>query len=409
MADLLSPGQAAPAPRLPSAPDALELRHLRAFIAVAEELNFSRAADRLFLSQPALSRQIRALERLVGCELLRRSTHQVDLTPGGEALLEPVRQLLRDLDGAVSAARSASGELAAALTKQWGTITDLTAADADLQELRAAYESLHAQFAPPPDLMMLPVNANGVACLRLAPKTEPPVSVIYLHGGCYSAGSAFGYRHLAGALAIAADRSVLVPEYRLAPEHPFPAAVEDAVRAYLWMLDRDTPPSAVTIAGDSSGAHLALSLLLTAQREQLPMPGRVLLFSPWVDLSCPYPDPRPGDPQPVVTPERARRFAASYLAGHPVSDPVVSPLTTDLSGLPRMLIQVGTGDPLREDAERLAARARGHGADVRLDHYQVDTHVFHTFWGFLPEAADAMQQAGRFAVAGYKRESAADV
>ena len=127
-------------------------------------------------------------------------THQVELTPGGEALLEPARQLLRDFAGAVGATRAASGELAATLHKQWGTITDLTAADAALRELRGAYEALHAQFALPQGLTVLPVNANGVACLRLAPETEPPATVVYLHGGCYSAGSAFGYRHLAARL-----------------------------------------------------------------------------------------------------------------------------------------------------------------------------------------------------------------
>lgn len=188
MADASVTVPAAGGPRLANPPDALELRHLRAFICVAEELNFSRAADRLFVSQPALSRQIRALERLIGCDLLRRSTHQVELTPGGEALLEPARQLLRDLAAAVGAARSASGELAATLHKRWGTITDLTAADAALRELRGAYEALHAQFALPQGLTVLPVNANGVACLRLAPETEPPATVVYLHGGCNSAG-----------------------------------------------------------------------------------------------------------------------------------------------------------------------------------------------------------------------------
>jgi acetyl esterase/lipase len=382
--------------RVPSAPDALELRHLRAFVCVAEELNFSRAANRLFLSQPALSRQIRALERLIGCDLLRRSTHNVDLTPAGEALLDPARQILYDLDAAVGTARAASGEMTAVLAKQWGTISDLTAADAGLQELRAAYEALHAQFAPPPEITVTPVNAGGVACLRLTPETEPPPTLVYLHGGCYSAGSAFGYRHLAGALAGAAHTAALVPEYRLAPEHPFPAAVEDATRAYLWILDRGIAPSAVTIAGDSSGAHLALSMLIAARQEQVPMPGRMVFFSPWLDLSCPYPEPGPGDPQPVLTPGRARRIAAGYLAGHRFDDPVVSPLTADLTGLPAMLVQAGTGDPLREEARRLADRARSYGTDVRLDLYPVETHVFHTFWSFLPEAADALRQAAQY-------------
>jgi hypothetical protein len=264
--------------------------HQNNLLAEAERLRLT--LERLRLPSRSRRRAQDAGQHLVGpggeerdqCD---RQLHQVELMPGGQALLEPARQLLRDLAAAVGAARSASGELAATLHKQLGTITDLTAADAALRELHGAYEALHAQFALPQGLTVLPVNANGVACLRLAPETEPPATVVYLHGGCYSAGSAFGYRHLAGALAVAADRSVLVPEYRLAPEHAFPAAVEDTVRSYLWLLDQDIPPSAVTIVGDSSGAHLALSLLLVARREDLPLPGAAVgKFLPPLGLPC---------------------------------------------------------------------------------------------------------------------------
>src|SRR3954471_14497157 len=142
------------------APDAIELRHLRAFGAVAEELNFSRAAARLYLSQPALSRQIRALERLVCCELLRRSTHGVELTLAGDALLDRVRRLLRDVDDAVAATRAVGGELDGRMAKAWGPVADLDAG-ADLPEMRVAYEGLHAQFAPPPEIAVLPVNTGG--------------------------------------------------------------------------------------------------------------------------------------------------------------------------------------------------------------------------------------------------------
>ena len=122
----------------PQAPEAIELRHLRAFVAVAEDLSFSRAADRLHISQSALSRQVRALEQFLGCELLRRSTHEVELTIAGEALLDRARRLLSDVDEAVSATQSLGGELASRLTQLWAPLLEIASGDADLEERRAA-------------------------------------------------------------------------------------------------------------------------------------------------------------------------------------------------------------------------------------------------------------------------------
>src|ERR1700683_4659663 len=225
---------------LPQAPDAIELRHLRAFVAVADELTCGRAAARLYLSQPALSRQIRALERLVGCDLLRRSTHRVELTIAGEALLERARTLLRDVDEAVSATRSVGGELLARIARHWESFAEVS--PADLQELRIAFEGLHGQFEPPPNIAVRSVNAGGVPGLLLTPSSEAPATMLYLHGGGHVAGSAFGYRPLAGALADRAGTGVIVPDYRLAPQHPFPASGEDALGGYRWVLGRGVSP-----------------------------------------------------------------------------------------------------------------------------------------------------------------------
>jgi monoterpene epsilon-lactone hydrolase len=379
----------------PQAPDAVELRHLRAFVAVAEELNFGRAATRLYVSQPALSRQIRALERLVGCELLRRSTHRVELTLAGEALLDRARPILRDVDDAVSAAQSIGGELAGRVARLWQPMAELTADEADLQELRSGYESLHAEFAPPPDLQVAPVNAGGVHALALTTKPGAPTTILYLHGGGYVMGSAFGYRPLPGALASAAGAGALVPEYRLAPEHPFPAALDDALRAYQWMLERGTSPGHVTLAGDSSGGGLVMALLVALKQRDLPLPGGAVLMCPWVDLSCDL--VVTDDPQAEVLARIGRRCAEVYLAGQPIDDPLVNPLTADLTGLPPLLVQAATGDYQRQDAHALTDRARRHGVDARLELYPADTHVFQFFWSFLPEAADAVERAGRFA------------
>jgi epsilon-lactone hydrolase len=408
MASMDAPTDEGPAPQLarvlplPPAPDGIELRHLRAFVAVAEELNFGRAAARLYVSQPALSRQIRSLERHVGCDLLRRSTHGVELTLAGDALLGRARDLLHGVDDAVAATRAVGDELAGRLARIWEPVHDLTSSGADLQALRNASEALQAQFAPPPEIAVHPVNAGGVPSFLVGADigpTGPAPTILYLHGGGYVMGSAFGYRHLAGALALAADASVLLPEYRLAPEHPFPAAVEDALRGYLWMLDSGTAPGQVTVVGDSAGAGLALSLMITLQQEKLPLPGGSVLMCPGIDLTFEKLDEAPvvsDEPQPALSLDQLRSFANSYIGGHPIDDPVLSPLKADLTGLPPMLIQGGTGDVIVVDAHRLAEHAGRCGVDVRLELYPVPTHDFHIFWSFLPEAADALQQAGGF-------------
>src|SRR5919112_3726129 len=153
----------------PQAPDGVEVRHLRAFVAVAEDLNFGRAAARLYLSQPALSRQIRALERLLGCELLRRSTHRVELTVAGSALLDRARRLLADLDEAIAATQSVGGELANRMATLWAPVLELAAADPEIQVLRTAYETFLAQSPMPEGVEIRPVTAGGVSSLAITP------------------------------------------------------------------------------------------------------------------------------------------------------------------------------------------------------------------------------------------------
>jgi acetyl esterase/lipase len=386
------PGQVLP---LPPAPDAIEVRHLRAFVAVAEELNFGRAAARLYVSQPALSRQIRTLERLVGSDLLRRSTHRVELTLAGDALLDRARQLLTDLDDAILATRSVGGELAERAARAWRPVHDITNSGAEIHQIRAAMEDFHADLAPPDGTLVRPVNAGGVPALAVSDAVDRPLTVLHLHGGAYVGGSAFGFRPLAGALSVATGVGVLVPEYRLAPEHPFPAAVDDAVHAYQWLLDTGVPPERITVSGDSAGGGLALSLLTSLEQQRIPRPAQALLLCPWVDLTCELQRPVT-EPQPFLDPQQQRSFAAAYLGDHDPTDPRVSPLTADLSGLPPILVQTATGDPLAADAHRIVERACSYGVDARLEIYSAATHVFQYFWSFLPEAADALEHAGAF-------------
>jgi acetyl esterase/lipase len=370
----------------PAAPDAVELRHLRAFVAVAGELNFGRAAERLYITQPALSRQIRALEKALGCELLRRTTHRVELTLAGEALLDRSHEVLRGVDEAVAAAQSVGGELTERVERLWAPLAGLD----DLGELRAAYEALHAEFSPPPECAVRSVLANGVPSLAVVPPGAD-VRMLYLHGGGFVMGSAYGYRHLAGALATSAGLGALVPDYRLAPEHPFPAALDDAVRAYRHLAEDAT----VALAGDSSGCSLALGVMLRARAEGLPLPSRVVLFCPGVDPSfTSLAESDVEGAEEMLT--RSREVLGSYLAGHPLDDPLVSPLNADLTGLPPVLIQAAEGDLALGDALSLETRLRESGVAVTLEPYFSMTHAFQMFWSFLPEAVEALASAGRF-------------
>jgi epsilon-lactone hydrolase len=383
----------------PQAPDGIELRHLRAFVAVAEELNFGRAAERLYVSQPALSRQISALERLVGTELLRRSTHRVELTLAGQALLERAHKLLTDVDEAVSAALAVGGELLARVVKLLEPLSGLVAKDGGLHEARSAFERLQAEFVAPAGTLVRPVTAGGVPALVVSPPDHPEPSVLYLHGGAYVVGSAFGYQPHAGALAAAAQTGVLVPDYRLAPEHPFPAAVQDAVNAYHWLLNQGVDPDRIIVAGDSAGGGLVMSLLLTLRRDREPTPGGAVLLCPWLDLRLRHTTiPGAAGPidAPMATDAEISRCVDAYLGSHPADDPIVDPLAADLTGLPPLLIQAATGDARVADAEALAVRAREHGVEARLDLYPVEAHAFQLFWSFLPEAADAFEAAGGF-------------
>ena len=382
---------------LPQTPDAIELRHLRAFVAVAEDLSFSRAAQRLFITQPALSRQIRGLERLVGCDLFRRSTQRVELTLAGEALLARARALLADLDDAFSVTRSVGGELAGRMAMLWEPWARASADVADLDAIRAALEELHGKFTPPADIAVAPVIAGGVPALRVTPEAASSSSacVLCLHGGGHVAGSAFGYRHLAGAIATAARAPALVIDYRLAPEHPYPASVQDAVNAYLWLRDTGGDQTSIVVAGDSAAGGLVMSLLLALRERGLPQPAGAVLMCPWVDLTGRTQRP-PQDSSLVFSPEMAHRLAQAYLAGQPADDPLLDPLHTPLTGLPPLLIHAASGDAVLQEAQLLAQHATQCGVEAGITVYPVPTHDFHIFWSFLPEARAAIDEIGRF-------------
>lgn len=376
-------------------PETIELRHLRSFVAVADELNFSRAAQRLFLSQPALSRQIRSLERLIGCELFRRSTQRVELTLAGEALLTHARTLLADADEAIAVTRSVGGELTARMASIWRPWVEATANIGDLDQIRATTEELHSRFAPPPEVVTTATVAGGVPALRLTVPGAVDAAILFLHGGGHIAGSAFGYRHLVGAIAAAAGIPAVVIDYRLAPEHPYPSAVEDAMNAYGWLLDSGLDAGQIAIVGDSSGGGLAMSTLLTLRQQGIAQPAAAALLCPWVDLTGRTHRP-PQEAPMVFQPEMAKLLADAYLNGHPIDDPVVDPLRADLTGLPPLVIHAASGDSVFQEATLLAQHAESFEVPVTTSIFPVPTHDFHLFWTFLPEAATAIDKLGDF-------------
>jgi acetyl esterase/lipase len=253
-----------------------------------------------------------------------------------------------------------------------------------------------AHAAPPAGAQARPVNAGGVPALVVGEHPDRPPHALFLHGGGFVLGSAFGYRPLAGALALAAGTGVLVTDHRLAPEHPFPAALDDACAAYRWMLDRGTAPERLVVAGDSVGGGLALALLLRLREEGTPLPGGAALLCPTVDLTQGSLDVQAAHPDSARYRDLGRRCAEAYLAGHPSDDPLASPLFGDLAGLPPLLVQAATGDAAVGDARALHARARAAGAPCELQLYAADAHGFQLYWSFLPEAAAAVDAAGRF-------------
>jgi epsilon-lactone hydrolase len=379
---------------LPAAPDAIELRHLRSFVAVAEELNFSRAAERLFVGQPALSRQIRQLERLLGVDLFLRSTHRVELTVAGEALLQRARPMLTDLDEAVARTRAVGGENQQRLARLTQAVVDRMLAGLD--PLRQALDAMNAQFPAPEGVGMRPQNAGGVPCLVFGRDLDELPGIVLAHGGGFVAGSAYGSRPLAGVLSVACQRSVLVPECRLAPEHPYPAGAEDIEAAFRWLASR-TDPAELTLVGESAGAALVMSALHRLRADGGPMPGRVVLMCPWVDLECRFlEEETEADAQARAIRDVIDVCVPMYLGETARDDPAANALRADLSGLPPMLVQAGAGDFLMPDARELVARAKAAGVEANLELYPVTTHAFHLFWSFLPEAARAVERVGQF-------------
>jgi epsilon-lactone hydrolase len=238
---------------------------------------------------------------------------------------------------------------------------------------------------------------GGVPGERVAPRNGAALSMLYLHGGGYFGCSPRTHRLITSYFA-KHGYQVFAPDYRLAPEHPFPAAVEDAAAAYRGLLAAGVKPGQLVLAGDSAGGGLALATLILLRDQGEPLPAAAALFSPWTDLAATgasLTSNRRSDPM-FSGVKFGATAAKVYLAGADPRTPLASPLYANLTGLPPLIIQVGEREVLRDDSTRIAERARAAGVTVALSVWPVVPHVWQMFHPFLPEARQALQSAVEF-------------
>jgi epsilon-lactone hydrolase len=267
-----------------------------------------------------------------------------------------------------------------------------------LEERRAAFAPAGRLHPVPDDVLVTEVTAGGVPAHWLAaPGADAGRVLLFLHGGGYELGSLRSDGELAARLGRASGMRVLFPEYRLAPEHPFPAAIDDVLAAWRWLrADQDLSATSIAVAGGSAGGGLTAALLVATRDAGGALPAAAALMSPTVDLTSSGPSmTERAEQDPISTPAMLRQFASDYLAGADPKAPLASPLFASLSGLPPLLVQVGTADVLLSDSERLAAAAAEAGVEVILEIGEGLPHVYQIMLG-TPEAAEATEQIGGF-------------
>lgn len=267
-------------------------------------------------------------------------------------------------------------------------------------ELRAGMDGT-AAFPLPEHVEITEVAAGGVPSEWVrVPASRDDAVVMYLHGGGYVIGSPRTHRNLTWRLAEQAEVRVLAVDYRLAPEHPFPAAVDDAVAAYRFLLGSGIDPARIVIAGDSAGGGLTIATLLRLRDDGLPQPAAGAALSPWTDLALTGASMDSEDEgDPMVRRAGLARMAGWYLDGADAREPHASPLYGDLTGLAPLLVHVGEVEVLRDDATRIAEAATAAGVDVELCVFPEMIHVFQVFAGLFPEADE-----GVAVLAGWIRE-----
>ncbi|MEM7364164.1 MAG: alpha/beta hydrolase [Pseudomonadota bacterium] len=268
----------------------------------------------------------------------------------------------------------------------------------DIESMQSRFGATPINDTVPEGYALESEDISGISCEWISgPDSRDDRVILYLHGGGYVVGSPSAYRDLAARLCSETGMRVLVPDYRLAPAHPFPAAVEDASTIYRYLLSAGISPDALAVAGDSAGGGLTVALLSAMRSEGLPMPAACALISPWTDLTLSGPSVQTNErADPMLTPTILNVCAKAYVGDRDASAPLASPLFADHRGFPATLIHVGSTEILLSDATRLRDRMQVSGVDVALEEWPKMAHVFHLFGKRMPEALEATSKLGQF-------------
>ncbi len=280
-----------------------------------------------------------------------------------------------------------------------------------LAQLRAQYERAERAFPLSSKIRLQTLASGPVRGEWLLPAGAGDAVVLYLHGGGYVIGSARSHRHLAADIAQAAGTRAFTLEYRLAPEHPFPAALDDAVAAYRWLIETGQATSGqVVLAGDSAGGGLVLTTLAALRDAGLPLPAAGVCLSPWTDLSCSLPACSPQLPSydPLIDHAVLRAMAHAYMGRRSLRNPLASPLFADLRGLPPLLLQAADGEALVDDARQLAIAASEAGVHTTLEVWPRMVHVWHWYARMLDEGQQAIERVAQFMHGALRQRAAAD-
>jgi monoterpene epsilon-lactone hydrolase len=251
-------------------------------------------------------------------------------------------------------------------------------------------------LAPPSGTRLASGRVGGLPAVRVTHQTaDPERAILFLHGGGYGIGSSISHRGIAGYLSRAARANVYLPDYRLAPEHPYPAALEDALAAYRALVDAGHSPERTAIGGDSAGGGLTLATAVALRDAGGPSPAVLLLICPWLDLTLTGSSFTANvSREPILTPRASAADSAAYSGTRDPSTPGISPLFADLAGLPPIVLQGAGDDLIVSDADRLADRAGADGLSIEYRRYDGLWHDFQLYVGMLREAEAAVEEAG---------------
>lgn len=271
--------------------------------------------------------------------------------------------------------------------------------NATVGQMRGGMEKVAERVAS--DVKCEAVDAGGVKAEWIVPPGAADDRVVlYLHGGGYVMGSINTHRAMIARIARASQARALALDYRMAPEHPFPAAVEDSTAAYRWLLAQGYKPSKIAISGDSAGGGLTLATLLALRDAGTPLPAAAAPISPWTDMEGTGASVKTrAAKDPMVGSANLLPMAKMYVGDHNAKDPLASPLYGDYRGLPPLLIQVGDAEILLDDSTRVAERAKAAGVKVDLEVWDEMMHVWHVFAKILPEGQQAIDKIGKFIIA----------